>query len=93
VQVLAVKGIGFRWTAGFYWSWQNRRYTDPLDPFLPIRPESENEENNCFLIDISRAVGRRTSLKVQAGMYRNESPFRDLYYRKILYSVGMTHAF
>ncbi len=92
-QVLAVKGIGVDWTVGLFWTWQIRRYSDPLAPFLAIRPESENEENNCVLVDVSRAITRRTSVKLQAGVYRNESPFRDLYYRKTLYAAGVTHAF
>jgi hypothetical protein len=91
--VLAVKSFDSGWTFGFCWTSQVKRYSDSLRPILQISPESENEENNCVLIDASKNVGRMVSVKFQAGWYRNESPFRDLYYVKTLYSIGMTRSF
>jgi hypothetical protein len=91
--VLAVKSLDAGWTFGFCWTSQMKRYSDSLRPILQISSESENEENNCVLIDASKSLGGMSSVKFQAGWYRNESPFRDLYYQKILYSLGVHHTF
>jgi hypothetical protein len=93
VNVLAVKSLAAGWTLGLFWTSQIKRYSDSLRPILQISPESENEENNCVLIDATKNLGQTASVKFQAGLYRNESPFRNLYYQKILYSVGLTRRF
>jgi len=93
MQFLAVKTIAAEWTVSIFWTSQMKRYKDSLRPILQVYPESENEENNFVMMDLTRTIAERTSLRVQAGLYRNESPFRDLYYRKTLYSIGIAHAF
>ncbi|HEX9934019.1 MAG TPA: hypothetical protein VGB38_02380, partial [bacterium] len=91
--VLAVKSTASGWTFGFFWTSLVKRYSDSLRPILQIRPESENEENNVILADVAKTLDRGTSVKMQLGLYRNESPFRNLYYQKTLYSLGLTHSF
>lgn len=93
IHLLAVKSVASDWTVGVVWSYLKKRYSDSLKPILQIRPESENEENNYVLADLTRVLSEKTSLRIQAGWYCNESPFRDLYYEKMLYSVGVNHAF
>jgi hypothetical protein len=36
---------------------------------------------------------RQTSFRIRIGYYRNESPFRDLYYDKWSFSAGVTKRF
>ncbi len=90
IMLIAAKALPWNMTLRLYWNLQLKRYTDSLQPILQMYPDSEHEENNYFLVDFSKDLSAKTSLRMRFGMYRNESPFRDRYYRKNLISLGFT---
>jgi hypothetical protein len=93
INVLAAKSLPWSLTLRFYWTLLLKNYTDSLQPLLQLRPDTENEENNFTLIDISKDLKQNLSLRFRMGWYQNESPFRDLYYEKNLISLGLTQRF
>jgi len=79
-----------QWRAWFfrgYFSRQMKEYGDALRPYLPISLDTEQEENNFIVLDVSRDLLSRLSLVGRVAWYENESPWADLYYRKTLLQV------
>jgi hypothetical protein len=72
---------------------QWKKYQDSLFPILQIRPDSENEENSFIVTELSKDLGQKHTASIRFGWYRNESPFRNLYYEKTLISIGYAYAF
>ncbi len=70
-----------------------KRYTDSLRPLFQIRPDTENEESSYVVADLSRDISRTASCRIRLGWYRNESPFRNLFYEKQVVSLGLTQRF
>jgi hypothetical protein len=93
IVIMAGKALPWGLTLSLYWTMQIKRYSDSLKPFLQIQPDAVDEENNYILLDLSKNIGRHLSFKIQTAWYRNESPFRDLYYTKNLVSTGLTYQF
>ena len=93
VKLLVIKSLPWKLTAGFYWMRQWKHYADSLVPLLQLYPETETEENNYILIDFTKAFNKKQAIRLQWGWYRNESPFRNLYYKKMLFSAGYSHSF
>jgi hypothetical protein len=85
-----------QWGAWFlrgYFSWQKKKYLDALLPFLPIELDTEQEENNFIVLDVSRDVFKQVSVVARMAWYQNESPWANLYYRKTLMQVFMEWRF
>lgn len=91
--ILAAKNLKWGFTLRFYWNMLLKKYSDSLQPILQIRPDTENEENSFLLVDLSKDITKNMSVRFRMGWYRNESPFRDLYYEKTLISGGLSHRF
>ena len=92
-QFLVARTLPRDLTMRLYWAFLLKQYTDNLRPLLQFRPDTENEENSYALIDLSKDLKERISLRIRLGYYRNESPFRDLYYEKSVCSAGVTGRF
>jgi hypothetical protein len=75
------------------WTSRRKTYEDELSPFLRIRPDAEDETSRQVLLDVSKRLGRAWTARVRVARYRNESPFRDLYYQKDVASVGCAWEF
>jgi len=67
-----------------YMTWQKKNYRDALLPFLPIELDTEQEENNFYVIDLSRDLVPDVTAVVRWAWYKNESPWANLYYKKTL---------
>ena len=93
IELLVAKSFPWSLTLRFYWTLLFKDYSDPLQPILQIFPDSENEENSFTLIDLSKDLKHAFSLRCRIGWYRNESPFRDLYYEKTILSCGIARRF
>ena len=93
LNVLVAKTLPWGLAVRFYWVLQMKDYTDSLTPLLQIRPDTENEENSFTLVDLSKDLMQNLSLRFRLGWYKNESPFRDRYYKKNLISMGFTQRF
>jgi hypothetical protein len=72
---------------------QQKRYLDNVFPYLPLDLDREDEENNFFIIDISRDLSSRTSAVLRTAWYSNESPYASLYYEKFEIHTGLEYRF
>jgi len=93
IRIIMAKSFPWDLTLRFYWSHRWKKYTDTLEPLLQIRPDTENEESSFTVLDISKDIMAKSSFRIRLGWYRNESPFRDRYYTKNLFSIGFTQRF
>jgi hypothetical protein len=72
---------------------QQKEYGDDLYPFWPLQLDTEREENNFIVLDLSRPVYDRVELLLRAAWYKNESPWANLYYKKSLFSLSLEYQF
>lgn len=93
IHLLIVKSLPGAFTLGLYYMQQWKQYRDSLIPFLQLQPETETEENNYLLLTLDKAITQKNTIQLRWGWYRNESPFRDLYYEKQVISFGFSHVF
>jgi len=89
--LLAAKGLPlamlFRGSVAF----QVKSYLDPLRPFFPLELDTEREESNAVVVDLSRDLWGNLSALARAAWYRNESPLRGQFYRKRLVQVALEY--
>ena len=93
IHLLGAKTLPWRMTVRVFAGLQWKTYTDPLQPFLQIRPDTEIEENNTLVIDLSRDFDNGWAIVFRSAWYQNESPFRNSYYKKRTLGVGITKRF
>jgi hypothetical protein len=82
-------GLNFK----LFWTLRRKTYSDPLMPFLQVRPDAEDETSSRTLLDVSKALKERVTARLRVARYQNESPFRNLYYRKDIVSLGCSYEF
>jgi hypothetical protein len=75
------------------WMLRRKTYTDPLAPFLQVRPDAEDETHSQAMVDVSKRLKTGWTARFRVARFRNESPFRDLYYQKDIVSLGCTYDF
>jgi hypothetical protein len=76
-----------QWQKWFFrgcFTWQKKNYQDDLLPYLPIELDTEQEENNFIVLDLSRDLFDGLCVVGRLAWYQNESPWANLYYRKTL---------
>jgi hypothetical protein len=91
---LRVNGlVGFRlmrrWfvrAAGVY---QHKRYPEALAPLCLLELDTEREQSNFLVADLSRDLTSNVSLLMRVALYDNESTLRGRFYRKMLYFAGL----
>ncbi len=87
VDIMVVKTF-----AGLYFralgTLQKKSYPGDLVPFWPLQLDTEREENNYLVLDVSRALTPAFDLLLRAAWYRNESIWADLYYKKTLFTLS-----
>ena len=72
---------------------QQKKYTDDLDPFFPLELDTEREESNFAVVDLSHRLFTSVNGIVRFAWYDNESPIRTLYYNKFSVSFSLEYAF
>jgi hypothetical protein len=85
--------LGFRpaknWLLRAAGTLQRKRYRDDLAR-LNIRDlDTEREQSNFLVFDISRDFSAEISLLARAAIYNNESTVPGVFYRKMLYFTGL----
>lgn len=85
--------LGFRparnWLLRAAGTLQRKRYRDDLAR-LNIRDlDTEREQSNFLVVDISRDFSAEISLIARAAVYNNESTVPGVFYRKMLYFTGL----
>jgi hypothetical protein len=85
--------IGFRparrWMVRAAALLQHKNYLTPLPPLCVIELDTEREQSNFIVVDISRDLSQALSLITRATLYDNESTVRGYFYRKLLYFAGL----
>jgi hypothetical protein len=92
-ELMVVKTLPWHLALRGYMHYQNTDYLDDLTALVQIHPDTETEESRYLLLDLIRDLNQKTSIRFRAGWYQNESPFRDLYYEKYLFSIGISQSF
>jgi hypothetical protein len=90
VEAVFSKRLPGGFNLNLFWTFREKTYTDPLEPFLQIRPDAEDETHSEALLDLSKRLSERWTARLRVAATRNESPFRNLYYRKETASLGCT---
>lgn len=72
---------------------QKKRYRESLAVLAPLQPDSERNESNFFIADLSYSVASETALFFRLGWHRNESLFRSRYYQKQTFMAGLESRF
>jgi len=68
---------------------QNKRYRDDLAQLNLRDLDTEREQSNFLVVDLSRDLSAEISLVTRAAFYDNESTVPGIFYRKILYFTGV----
>lgn len=89
IQLTAAREIGPKTMIFLKWAWRGKHYDDPLNPALHLRPDTESEDMNMAVLELTRNLNARTLLSLRWGWYENESPYRNRYYQKTLTTMGM----
>jgi hypothetical protein len=92
-ELVIAKMLPWRLNVKLFLTQRAKTYSDPLTPFLQIRPDAEDETTSQTLLDVSRSLNKKVTARFRLARYRNESPFRNLYYRKDIASLGFCYEF
>ncbi len=84
-----VEGVLLR----IYATLQKKNYHDDVRPLWPLELDTEKEESNFFVFDVSRDLSAHTLLMLRLAYYRNESPWANIYYEKFLLHLGFEFRF
>ncbi len=68
---------------------QNKRYRDDLSKLKPGDIDTEREQSNFLVVDLSRDLSPEISLAGRAAFYDNESVVLGKFYRKTLFFAGV----
>jgi len=75
------------WLRG-YSAYQSKHYTEDFIPVFPIDLDTEREESNFFIADLSRDLNPGLTALLRLAYYNNESIIRSRFYRKFLVTAG-----
>lgn len=93
IHFLCAKTFPGRWTASFFMRLAWKNYKDSFAPFWPVSTDTEIEENNSIWMMVSKDIHPALTAKAQVGWHRNESPFRNRYYSKHYFILGISYTF
>ncbi|MFQ5676255.1 MAG: hypothetical protein ACE5G1_10190 [bacterium] len=80
------------WLRG-YTAFQSKNYSEKAIPIFPTDVDTEREESNFFVIDLSRDFKPNLTALVRLAYYNNESIIRSQFYRKLLLTAGFDFRF
>ena len=72
---------------------QFKSYLEPVEQLLLLNLDTEGEQDNLFVVELSRGVSSRWSAFVRFRWTKNESLVRDRLYEKRFTSIGMEYQF
>ncbi|MDZ7292631.1 MAG: hypothetical protein ONB44_21530 [candidate division KSB1 bacterium] len=85
--------LGFRphqrWMLRAAGALQNKRYRDDLSRLNLRDLDTEREQSNFVVLDLSRDLSAEISLVARVAFYDNESTVPSVFYRKTLYFAGL----
>jgi len=80
------------WLRG-YAAAQIKIYPEEVLPIFPTDVDTEREESNFFVLDISRDLSPSLSALLRFAYYNNESVIRSRFYRKAILTAGFDFRF
>ena len=89
-QIIVIFGFQFPqniWLRG-YGATQLKDYTEEFIPIFPTDIDTEREESNFFILDLSKDLSANLTLLLRFAYYNNESVIRSRFYRKKIVTLG-----
>lgn len=80
------------WLRG-YGAIQFKNYSEDIPPFFPTDLDTERDQSNFFIADLSKDLTPGLSAILRAAYYNNESIIRSRFYRKLLVTLGFDFRF
>ncbi|HEX9652450.1 MAG TPA: hypothetical protein VGA99_01965 [bacterium] len=80
------------WLRG-YGAYQSKRYSDKGIPMFPVDIDTERDESNFFIADLSKDLKPGLTAMARLAFYNNESIIRSRFYRKLLLTAGFDFRF
>jgi hypothetical protein len=78
-----------RYIIRLYAMMQQKFYRESLGPDVLNTPDSESQDSNFLVCDLSRNVTAQKSIFIRFGSYNNESAYRSHYYHKNTLTLGI----
>ncbi|MBC7187462.1 MAG: hypothetical protein H5U38_10545 [Calditrichaeota bacterium] len=72
---------------------QRKRYAEEVRPVVPMGLDTEREQSNVLIVDLSRPLSDRMTAILRLAWYDNESLVRGWYYRKSTASLSLERRF
>ncbi len=94
-QVVAVLGLplGRQMWLRAYGATQIKNYSEESPPMFPIDVDSERDESNFLVVDLSKDLASGLTAILRYGYYNNESIIRSRFYSKSIVSAGFDFRF
>ncbi len=83
------KGVWLR----SYGAYQMKNYDEDIITMFPLDIDTERDESNFIIIDISKDINSNLNALVRFAYYNNESIIRNRFYNKSLISFGFDYRF
>lgn len=80
------------WIRG-YGAVQIKNYRDENIPIFPLDVDTERQESNFFILDVSKDFNPNVTLLTRVAVYNNESVIRNRFYKKTLLTLGFDYRF
>lgn len=80
------------WLRG-YGAIQIKKYDEKSLPVFPTDVDTEREESNFFILDLSKDISPNLSGLLRLAFYNNESTIRSRFYNKLLLTGGFDYRF
>ena len=94
-QLILVLGLPLgkqMWLRG-YGATQIKNYTEQSLPIFPTDVDTERDESNFFILDLSKDLKPELSVNLRFAYYSNESAIRSQFYSKSLIGAGFDFRF
>jgi len=72
---------------------QKKKYRETYGSFIPLELDSEREDSNFIICDLSRTLLENLSMFLRLALFHNESPYRSQYYQKHVVTLGLDYRF
>ena len=92
VLIIGVPLSNKTWLRG-YAAAQIKIYPEEVLPIFPTDVDTEREESNFFVVDMSRDLNPSISALLRFAYYNNESVIRSRFYRKAILTAGFDFRF
>ncbi|MGQ9561058.1 MAG: hypothetical protein ACUVWA_11130 [Candidatus Oleimicrobiaceae bacterium] len=88
LSLLAGMQLGRAFLLRTYALLQRKRYAETPIPALPVDLDTEREQSNMWVVDLSRPLTNRYTAIFRLARYDNESLVRGRYYQKVLINLS-----